>query len=65
MAQVRKSQFMMKRLELYTGLSPAEIEKDLAEKVKILRWMVEKDISDVDEIGKIMVKYYQGKLKME
>ncbi len=46
-------------LSLYTGLSKEDIEKDMNEKIDILKWMVEKNIGDINKIGLIMSKYYK------
>ena len=48
-------------ITLYTGLSKEEIIHDLRSKVKVLQWMVEKNINDVNKIGLIMSRYYQNK----
>ncbi len=48
-------------VSLYTGLSREEIVGDLRSKVKILQWMVGKNITDVNKIGLIMSRYYQNK----
>ncbi len=48
-------------LKLYTGLSKEEIEKDMDEKVDILKWMVKSNITDIHKIGMIMSKYYRKK----
>lgn len=60
--QIAQSKDMYDRIELYTGMSRDEIDKDLQEKERILKWLVEQDISDVDEVGRQMSKYYLGKL---
>mgnify|MGYP001592185580 CR=1 FL=1 len=46
-------------LNLYTGLSKEEIEKDMEEKIDVLKWMVENNITDINKIGLIMSKYYR------
>jgi flagellar protein FlaI len=46
-------------LNLYTGLSKEEIEKDINEKADILRWLVKSNITDINKIGLIMSKYYR------
>ena len=37
----------MERLKLYTGLSEEELNNDLSQKVKILKWLVKKNIENV------------------
>lgn len=63
--RVRESKTVIKRLELYTGMSQRDIEDDIKEKMRILNWMIKKGVDDVHEIGQIMAKYYMGKLKVE
>jgi len=60
-----KSETVVERLKLYTGMSEEDIAKDLAEKSRILRWMVKKNIFNVNEIGLIVAKYYMGTLFLD
>ena len=48
-------------LNLYTGLSKEDIEKDINEKTEILKWLVQNNINDIDKIGMIISKYYSKK----
>ena len=48
-------------LKLYTGMSDAEIRKDLDEKARILDYLVKHEISDVDSVGRVMAEYYTNK----
>ncbi len=59
-----ESKRTMETLNLYTGLTPAEVKKDLLSKTAILRWLVAENITDVHQIGIIMSKYYSGKLRL-
>jgi flagellar protein FlaI len=63
--EVAKSQTIMERLKLYTGMTDEEIILDIKEKVRILKWMVKKELSDVNEIGMVVAKYYMGTLNMD
>lgn len=49
---------ILETLELYTGMTPQDLEADLAEKQRILHWLYDKDINDVHTIGRIMARYY-------
>ena len=62
--QIAKSETMIEKLKLYTGMSDEEIAFDLKEKIRILKWMVKKNITNVNEIGLLIAKYYMGTLKM-
>ena len=55
----------MERLKLYTGMSDEELQRDLQQKVKILNWLVRKNIDNVNHIGSVMAKYYMGKLVLD
>ena len=59
------SETVLERLKLYTGWTTEDIAKDLEEKIRILQWLVKKNIENVDQIGMIMSKYYMGTLKMD
>jgi flagellar protein FlaI len=62
--QVNRSQYVYERISLYTGMTPADIDFDLKQKIRILQWMAQKKIEDVDEIGQNLAKYYMGSLKL-
>jgi flagellar protein FlaI len=51
-------------LELYGGLSRKEIDDDLAEKVRVLQWMVKNDVIDVDNAGYVVANYYRDRAKV-
>ncbi len=48
----------LETLELYTGMNPAEIQKDIEQKVRILKYFVKNDITDVHKIGLLVARYY-------
>ena len=48
-------------LNLYTGLSKPEIYADIQSKITILKWMVSRNVIDVNKIGMILSKYYRNK----
>ncbi|MFH1404123.1 MAG: type II/IV secretion system ATPase subunit [Candidatus Altiarchaeota archaeon] len=50
-----------KDLEMFTGMSPEDIEVDLTGKRRILEWMVEKNIMDVNSVGRVVTEYYLDK----
>ncbi len=62
--KIKEPKRLYETLNLYTGMTAAEIKKDLTEKQNILRYMVQKNINDVHEIGLLMAKYYSGKLRI-
>ena len=44
---------------LYTGMTSKEINEDIKEKEKILRWMTKKKYFDINIVGKIISDYYK------
>jgi flagellar protein FlaI len=49
-----------KTIELYSGLTPKEIDDDVAEKVSVLNWMVKHGYEAVNEVGSVVSNYYQN-----
>lgn len=64
LAQIKEAKRIYDTLSLYTGLSTAEVNKDLEEKIRILKWFVKEDMSDVHQIGLVIARYYTGKFKI-
>lgn len=56
-----KSKSLFANLRLYTGMSDSEIKKDLAEKQKVLDYLIKNNIVDVDAVGRVMAEYYTNK----
>lgn len=59
-----KSQALFDKLNLYTGMTEEDIEKDLDKKVKLLNWLIKNNARDIHQIGTIMSKYYLGNIKL-
>jgi len=55
----QESYKLIKKLEMHTGMSQKEIERDIINKKKILDWMVENKIKTVDGVGKLVAEYYR------
>ncbi len=64
LVKTKEPKRLYETLNLYTGLSNAEIEKDLLEKQKILKHFLKQNITDVHQIGLIVARYYAGKFKV-
>ena len=58
------SKSLFKSLKLYTGMSDSEIAHDIHEKEKVLSYLVKNNITNVDEVGKIIAEYYTDKENM-
>jgi flagellar protein FlaI len=48
----------LKELNLHTGMTKEEIYADIQDRATIIRWMIANNISDIDNVGKIMALYY-------
>ncbi|MFB6182826.1 MAG: type II/IV secretion system ATPase subunit [Candidatus Nanohaloarchaea archaeon] len=55
----RDSQQIIEKLKLHTGMDRGEINENMREKQKVLNWMVDRQVNDVDEVGKLIAQYYQ------
>jgi len=65
MEETARSKTVNERIKLYTGLSDEEIAMDLKDKVRVLKWMVKKEIFNVNQIGLIIAHYYMGNLALD
>ena len=64
LVKANTSKSFFKSLKLFTGLSDADIKKDLHEKEKVLNYMIKHEIFDVDAVGRIIAEYYTDKKNM-
>jgi len=53
----RDSKKTIAKLKMMTGLSDSEIEEEIKNRIKVLRYMVEKNINDVNSVGKFVSLY--------
>jgi len=58
MSMLNKSTTLFETLELYTGNSEEELQKMIVEKVKVLKYMVEKKLESIEDVGRVMSMYY-------
>ncbi len=54
------SKLFLKNIQLFTGMSYEKIKANLDDKKRILHWLVDNKIRDVNKIGEIMAKYYHS-----
>jgi len=45
-------------LKMHTGLKRDEIDENIEDKKRILQWMIDNEINEVDEVGRIVAEYY-------
>jgi len=58
---VGKSKSLMDTLKLFTGFEEKDIKEDLAEKKRILEYLVKLNVDTVDGVGRVMAEYYTKK----
>ncbi len=51
---------VFEELALHTGMTNAELAKDIAAKKDILDWMVERNVRSVDMVGEVVSRYYDS-----
>ena len=61
---VSQSKRVMEEIAMYTGFSREEIKADLKKKEDILQWMFDKQIKDVESVGRVISEYYRDKDKV-
>jgi archaeal flagellar protein FlaI len=55
------SKSMVETLKLFTGMTKKQIEDDINDKIKLLKQLVKKDITDINKVGMIFRTYYNKK----
>ena len=56
-----KSKWLFQVLKDYTGHTDVEIMADLKEKQEVLDYLVENDVTLIEEVGRIIAEYYTAK----
>jgi flagellar protein FlaI len=54
----RESDSIMDKLKMHTGMEREEIYDNIDDKQMVLQWMVDKGITDVNEVGMLIAEYY-------
>lgn len=52
---------VLEELQTFTGMSEDQINADLKGKQEIMKWLLDKGITDVNDVGKIITEYYIDK----
>lgn len=61
---INKPDRMLRTINLYSGLTDADILSDLKSKQEFLKWIVDRNINDVNKVGLLISQYYK-KLEKE
>ncbi len=54
----RESDNIMDKLKMHTGMDREEIYDNIDDKEKVLQWMIDKGVTDVNEVGMLIGEYY-------
>lgn len=57
----QRSRSLLNTLKLFTGFTDNEIKKDLHEKERVLKYLIDLNIDTVDDVGRVMAEYYTNK----
>jgi flagellar protein FlaI len=58
---VYESVRVKEELNLHTGMTDEEIADDRKEKASVLKWLMDNDVTDINQFGEVMHKYYTDK----
>lgn len=61
MIQHNESSRFFEQIIRMTGMTSVEIQEDLAEKMRILSWLIDNKIRDLKSVGRVMNGYYSNK----
>jgi flagellar protein FlaI len=56
--KAREPRRYVEELNLHTGMTAQEAQKDVEEKQEILEWMLKRNMKSIDEVGAVMRAYY-------
>ncbi|MCC7574310.1 Flp pilus assembly complex ATPase component TadA [Candidatus Woesearchaeota archaeon] len=63
--KVNDSQEIFKIISLYAGMTTQQVQQELDVKTQILKWLLNKKISSINELGKFMADYYTGRINIK
>ncbi|MFB6158182.1 MAG: type II/IV secretion system ATPase subunit [Candidatus Nanohalobium sp.] len=55
------SREVLDKLKTLTGLTDEEIRDNIEEKREILHWMVDNEVDELEDVGRVVAEYYSGK----
>ena len=57
--KINKLHRMAQEINLFTGMTDTEIDKDIQDKAIVLEWMMKRHIKTVNTVGKVIAEYYR------
>jgi flagellar protein FlaI len=62
--KVRESKRLFSHIKFFSGLDDEELQQDLQEKQRILKYMLKNDIRDIESVSKTIHTYYNNRSKL-
>jgi len=59
--ELSKSFRAINDIKLYSGMDDNDVKKDLEDKKKVLKWLVNNKVKDIHEVGRIVSEYYRNR----
>lgn len=56
--KLKKSARVLEEIKFFTGMTNRELIRDLNEKERILKWLLKKDINQINDVGEVISTYY-------
>ena len=60
----REPDQIFEKLKMHTGYSREEIQENIEDKKKVLQWMMDNEVNNVEPVGKIIAEYYDSPEKV-
>ena len=61
---MKESVRVVPEIQLFSGLTQAEISSEMKEKQEVLKWLLKNDVRTTDKIGRVVVEYYVNEEKV-
>jgi flagellar protein FlaI len=53
--------YVLERLQMELNMTDEELDKELERRKAVLRWMLQEDIDDLDDVGRVVATYYKDR----
>ena len=60
----REPDQIFEKLKMHTGYSREELQENIEDKEKVLQWMMDNEVNDVEPVGKVIAEYYDSPEKV-
>ena len=59
--ELSKSFRAINDIKLYSGMDDNDVKRDLEDKKKVLKWLVNNKVKDIHEVGRLVSEYYRNR----